>query len=87
MVGAGSREADGRARDERDVWQMGSAGVGVVEDEDVIRRGIVRAHSGDRIGEGAEMHGDVLGLGDHAATVVEEGRRAVAPLLDVRRER
>ena len=50
-------------------------------------RGPVRDHRRDRLGHRAEVDGDVLGLGDHAAPGVEERGRAVAPLLDVRRER
>ena len=42
---------------------------------------------GDRVGHRAEVDGDVLGLRDHPAALVEERGRAVAPLLDVRRER
>ena len=49
--------------------------------------GSCAAHGGDRVGHRAEVHRDVLGLRDHAAALVEERRRAVAPLLDVRRER
>ena len=42
---------------------------------------------GDRVRHRPEMHGDVLGLRDHASRLVEDRGRAVAPLLDVRRER
>ena len=87
VVRARDREADGRARDERDVGQVRPARERVVEDEDVARPGIVRADGGDGVGHRAEMDGDVLGLGDHAAAPVEERGRAVAPLLDVRGER
>ncbi len=42
------------------------------------------AHDGgDGVRHGAEVDGDVLGLGDQAAARVEERGRAVAALLDV----
>ena len=45
------------------------------------------AHDGgDRVGHRAEVDGDVLGLHDHPAALVEQRGRAVAPLLDVRGE-
>jgi hypothetical protein len=43
-------------------------------------------HRGDGVGHRAEMHRDVLRLGDHPPAFVEERGRAVATLLDVRRE-
>ena len=42
MVRARGREAELRARDEGDVGQVRPAGVRVVEDEDVVRRRVVR---------------------------------------------
>ena len=47
--------------------------------------GSVLEHGGDRLGHRAEVNRDVLGLRDHAAVGVEQGARAVAALLDVRR--
>ena len=47
----------------------------------------MRRDGGDRVGHRAEVDGDVLGLRDHAAALVEDRGRAVAALLDVRGER
>ena len=80
-------EAERGARDERHVGEVRAAGVRVVEDEDVVRARVVPHDGGDRVRHRAEVDGDVLGLRDHPAALVEERRRAVAPLLDVRRER
>ena len=66
---------------------MRAARVRVVEDPGLAGRGLVRHDGSDRLGHRAEVHRDVLGLRDHATVLVEERRRAVAPLLDVRRER
>ncbi len=86
VVRARRGEAERGARDERDVGQVRAAGVRVVEDEDVVGRRVAAHHGGDGVGHRAEVDGDVLGLRDHPAALVEERRRAVAPLLDVRRE-
>src|SRR5204862_105023 len=72
----------GGARDERDVRQVGTAGIRVVEDEDVRRPRLLCPHRGDGVRQRAEVDGDVLRLRDHPALRVEEGRRAVAALLD-----
>src|SRR5207248_10371960 len=65
-----------------------AAGVGVVADEDVALaealdgialQDLVHDHD-----ERAQVHGDVLGLRDHLPPHVEEGRRAILALLDVR---
>ncbi len=87
MVCARDREADAGSRHQRDVREVRAAGERVVEDEDVVGSGIVGADCRDRIGHRAEVDRDVLGLRDHAAAPVEDGGRAVAPLLDVRGER
>ena len=79
-------EAELRPRDERDVGQMRAAGVGVVEDEDVVGAWVAGDHRGDRRGHRAQVHRNVLGLGDHPAGRIEDRGRAVAALLDVRRE-
>src|SRR4051794_8856308 len=66
---------------------MRAPGVGIVED---ARLALVEAEldrCGHGVGHRAEMHWDVLRLRDHAAALVEDRRRAVATLLDVRRER
>jgi hypothetical protein len=86
VMGSRDRVAQGRAGDERDVGQVRAAGEGVVEDEDVVRARIVLADGGHGVGHRAEVHRDVLRLGDHAPTLVEERGRAVAALLDVGRE-
>ena len=75
------------ARDERDVRQVRAARVRVVEHVDLARLRVARHHGGDRLGHRAEVHRDVLGLGDHPPALVEERGRAVAPLLDVGGER
>ena len=77
--------AAGDRRDERDVGQVRAAGVGVVEGEDVAWLRAVVDDRGDRLRHRAEVHRDVLRLRDHPAVGVEEGARAVAALLDVRR--
>ena len=76
--------------EEDDVVEMRAAArIGVVADEDVAgpdRRKIVVLE--DVIGDAeqrAEMDRDVLGLGDGASFSIEQGRRAVLPLLDVGR--
>ena len=86
VVSAGDGEARARARDERDVGQVRAAGERVVQDPGLARRGVVRADRGDGVGKRAEVDRDVLGLRDHPPARVEERGRAVAPLLDVRRE-
>src|SRR5207237_6451023 len=80
-------EPDLGARHERDVRQVRAAGVRVVDDPDVVASGPVRHDRGDGVGHRAEMDGDVLRLRDHAPLLVEDRGRAVAALLDVRRER
>jgi hypothetical protein len=75
--------AGGHRRDERDVGQVGAAGERVVDGEDVARLGVAGDHGRDRLGHGPEMDRDVLGLRDHLPVGVEQGGRAVAPLLDV----
>ena len=86
VVRAGGREAELRAGDERDVRQVRAAGEGVVEDPGLSRLRVVLGDGRDRVGHRAEVHRDVLGLRDHAPALVEDRRRAVAPLLDVGRE-
>ena len=70
--------------DEGDVVEVGAAEVGVVEDDDVAG-GEVEAleGGGDGGGHGAEVDGDVGGLGDHVAVGVKEGAGVVLALLDV----
>ncbi len=86
VVGARDREAEVGARDERDVGQVRAAGVRVVEDRDLPRPEVEPHDRGDGIGHRAEVDGDVLGLGDHPSTLVEQRGRAVAAFLDVRGE-
>ena len=93
------REIDGPGDDaavdedrlgEHDVRQMRAAArIGVVADEHVAG-----AHALDRVlledlrhdaDEAAEMDRDVLGLAERAPFDIEQGGRAVAPLLDVGR--
>ena len=87
VVRASDGEADLCPRHERDVRQMRTAGVRIVEDPHVVARRCVPHHRGHRVGHRAEVHGNVLGLRDHPPACVEHRSRAVAPLLDVRRER
>src|SRR4028119_230606 len=63
---------------------MGAPGVRIVYRKDVPGAGIVAHDRRDCLGHRAEVDGDVLGLGHHAAPTVEERRGAVAPLLYVR---
>ena len=74
----------GDGRDERYVGQMRPARVRVVYGEDVARLRVAAHYGSNGLGHRPEVDGDVLGLGDHQALLVEERRRAVAPLLDVR---
>src|SRR6266511_3662293 len=87
VVGARDREADLGARDERDVRQMRAARIRVVDGPDLAGRRLMPHHRGHGIRHRAEVYGDVLRLRDHAAALVEESCRAVAPFLDVRGER
>ena len=73
-----------------DVGQVRAAArVRIVGDEHVARRQrrdrIAREDLPHDAEQRAEMHGDVLGLGDHLAAGVEDGRRAVLALLDIGR--
>ena len=86
VVRARDGEAERRAGDEGHVGEVRAAGVRVVEHEHVAGRGVVAHHRGDRVRHRPQVDGDVLGLGDHPATLVEDRGRAVAPLLDVGRE-
>ncbi len=81
---AGDLSLIGYGGDEGDVRQVGPAGVGIVYGEDVAGFGASPHHRPDGLGHRAEMDRDVLGLGDHPAPRVEEGRRAVTALLYVR---
>ena len=70
--------------DEGDVVEVGAAKVGVVEDDDVAGVEVEALEgSGDGGGHGAEVDGDVGGLGDHVAVGVKEGAGEVLALLDV----
>src|SRR5688572_19344809 len=75
----------GDGGDEGYVGQMGPAGVRIVDGEDVAWLGVTVHYGRDGLGHRAEVDRDVFCLGDHAALRVEERRRAVASLLDVRR--
>jgi hypothetical protein len=86
MVRARDGVAELRARDERDVRQVRTAGKWIVEDEDVADARPAGHHCGDRVRHRAEVHGDVLGLRDHPPLLVEERCRAVAALLDIGRK-
>ena len=74
--------------DHGDVGEVGAAEVGVVEDDDVAGLEWGEGHrGGDALGHGAEVDGDMRGLGDEAAVGVEDGAGVVAALLDVGRVR
>ena len=73
--------------DERDVREVRPAGVGIVQDEDLARRGGQCPHGGDGLVQRAQMHRNVGRLGDHLAGGVEQSRGAVASLPDVGRDR
>ena len=87
VVRARHRVPERRASDDREVGEVRSARVGVVQDPRLARLGVVRADGGDRLRHGAEVDGDVLRLRDHVARLVEERGGAVTALLDVGRER
>src|SRR5712692_1081754 len=59
----------------------------IVEHEDLAGLRVVLEDCRDRVGHRPERDGDVLGLNDHPPLLVEQGRRAVAALLDVCGER
>ena len=86
VVRARDGEAARDARDDRDVRKVRAPRVRVVEDVELAGLRVAGLHGRDRLGHGSEVDGDVLGLDDHAAALVEERGRAVAPLLDVGRE-
>ena len=70
--------------DHCDVGEVGAAEVGVVEDDDVARAEGREGEDGfDGGGHGAEMDGDVGGLGDETAAGVKDGAGVIAALLDV----
>jgi hypothetical protein len=83
VVGARDREAQRGARHERHVGKMGAPRERVVEHEYVVGPRVSGGDGRDRVGHGAEVHGNVLGLRNHAPGGVEEGSGAVAALLDV----
>src|SRR5262245_4010630 len=83
-MSAGGRKAHGGTGDESDVGQVRAPRVGVVEDEDVVRPGVVGTNRRDGVGKRAEMNGNVLCLGDHPPALIKERRRTVAALFDVR---
>src|SRR5829696_1329213 len=71
--------------DDRYVRQVRPAGVRVVDGKYVARLWVAAHYGRDRLRHRAEVYGDMLCLGDHPSLCVEERRRAVAPLLYVRR--
>ena len=81
------REAEERPRDGRQIGQMRPTRVRVVEDPDLAGLRVAGHHGGHGLRHRAEVDRDVLGLRDHPALLVEQRRRAVVPLLDVRGER
>ena len=83
----GLAAADLCPRHERDVREVCSARVRVVEDPDVLASRVVRHHRRNSVRHRAEVDGNVLGLRNHPTARVEERGRAIAPFLDVRRER
>jgi hypothetical protein len=92
VVGAAGGEAEQAAvaedrRDQGDVGQMGAAAEGVVEDPGLAGALLLAQHRANRLRHRAEVDRDVFRLHHQLAGVVEEGRRAVATLLDVRRVR
>ena len=95
VVRSADGEADelplGRAcehwRDHGDVRQVRAAGERIVEDPGDSQAVALVKHGGERIWHRAEVDRDVLGLRGHLAVGVEQGGRAVPPLLDVRRVR
>ena len=69
---------------QRQVRKVGSAVVGVVEDVDVARVRVASAHRVHRLGHRAKVHGNVRRLRHHSAACVEQRRRGIASLADVR---
>jgi len=72
-----------------DVRQMGATFERVVGDHDVARLEIREAgqHGAHGLAHGAEVHGDMGGVGDQAACAVEDRAGVVEALLDVGRDR
>ena len=75
--------------DDCDVWEVGAAVVGVVEDVDVAAADVRVAldHHLDRLAHRAEVDRHVRGVGDQAAFTVEDRAGEVEALLDVDRVR
>ena len=79
--------------DHRDVGQMGSAAIGVVEDICVaapdaapVRRLASRLDDRpDALAHRSQMHRDMRGVGDQRARRVEQGAGKIEPLLDIDR--
>ena len=95
VVGAVGREkgrapviANENGRHQRNVRQMGAAAVGIVHQHTVAGRH-VHVFDGVQHGHrhGAQVHRNVLRLGDHAALTVEQRARKILSLLDVGRKR
>ncbi len=71
--------------DERDVRQVRAALERIVEHDDVARLELRLLQSPlDRHGHGAQVHGDVVALGQHPPRNVEDRSRKIAALFDVR---
>ena len=70
--------------DEREIGKVAAAGVRIVEQEQLTGLRLEVAHGRHRVGQRAQMHGDVRRLRDHLAIDIEQRRRGVPPLADVR---
>ncbi len=68
---------------EREIGEMRSATVGIVEDVRVAGERRTFAYRADGFGHGAEVHGDVRRLSDHSSLGVEQRSGCVASLADV----
>ncbi len=63
---------------------MAAPGVGIVEQEQLSGMRLEVAHCRNGVCQRAQVHGDMRRLRDHLAIGVEQRRRGVAPLTDVR---
>ena len=93
VVGPGHGEggqplAGEHRRYHRHVGQMGAAQVGVVDHQEVAGAPVAAFHQVRHgVGHGAQVHGNVRGLGAEAAGGVEDGAGKIQPVLDVGRQR
>ena len=70
--------------DEREIGKVAAAGVWIVEQEQLTGLRLEVAHGRHGVGQRAQVHRDVCRLRDHLAISIEQRRRSIPPLADVR---